>query len=284
MNAAALSHIRTVKQLVPPRGLSQEIIRVVTDDQADLVDLVSIINKSPTIAARLLRCANSAYYGQRGEIATVREAIIRVLGLSITRSLTLAMALTSGLNTRTVKSFDQQRYWFTAVTTAALAQGLSHYLRQREKPSPAVAYTTGLIHNIGLPALVHCFPDILEPLLQDNHRPLSERLRQALGFDHRQASAVLARSWDLPTSIVIALEGTSADAAQDAGWALAQVTDLGTRLAEALYQGSSIDPASFYTDPALLDLAQLRKVVHEVEGQLESFSEMAQLIAGGESA
>ena len=98
MQEVNIDNIRQIKQLPPPRGISQQIIQVVANDQVDLNDLVSIINKCPAITTKILSCANSAYFGQRAQITTVREAIIRVLGLKLTCSLSLAMALTESFN------------------------------------------------------------------------------------------------------------------------------------------------------------------------------------------
>ncbi|MCD6525458.1 MAG: HDOD domain-containing protein [Desulfuromonas sp.] len=278
MHNSVVDSIRKIKQLPPPSGLSREIIRIVADDQVDLVDLVSIINKSPSITARILRCANSAYYGQRGEITTVREAIIRVLGLGITRSLSLAMALTSTCTIQRGKHFDSQRYWFNAVTTANIAQGLSHYLLVREKPAPATAYTTGLIHNIGLQALVHCFPDEMEHAFASTVGTLRERIHSQLGIDHHQTSALLSQSWDLPESITQALTSFEvADEFSDNS-PLVQLIWLSSQLSDNLYLNKPDPLASLSIPESLIATDHVQKVVADIKEQLEGLHEMAQLI------
>lgn len=284
MQNFVIDSIRKIKQLPPPSGLSREIIRIVADDQVDLVDLVSIINKSPSITARILRCANSAYYGQRGEITTVREAIIRVLGLGITRSLSLAMALTSAFDIQPGKHFDSRRYWFNAVTTANIAQGLSHYLLVREKPAPATAYTTGLIHNIGLQALVHCFPDQMEQVFSSSQGRLRERIHQQLGIDHHQTSALLSQSWDLPEAITQAL--TSFEDATDGEQSppLVQLVWLSAQISDSLYLNGSVSLDGLAIPETLIAADHVQKVVSDIEEQLEGLHEMAQLItaSGGQ--
>ena len=278
MHDYIIDSIRKIKQLPPPSGLSREIIRIVADDQVDLADLVAIINKSPAITARILRCANSAYYGQRAEILTVREAIIRVLGLGITRSLALAMALTSSFSIQKTTAFNAERYWFNAVTTASIAQGLSHFLRIRTKPSPATAYTTGLIHNIGLQALVHCFPQQMEEIFAKKNEPLGVLIHNKLEIDHHKTSAILAQSWDLPQEITTAISGFDSRDHFDENCPLVHLIWLSSQISDNLYlnDGHPLNGLNFSED--LISTDHVQKIISEIEEQLEGLHEIAQLI------
>ncbi|MBN2644337.1 MAG: HDOD domain-containing protein [Desulfuromonadaceae bacterium] len=275
--------LRVLKEIPPPRGLSQEVIRVVTDERVDLVDLVNVINKSPAIAAKILRCANSAYYGQRREISTVREAVIRVLGLGITRSLSLAIALSSNFDPEKVIGFDEKRYWFNAVTSAVIAQELCYVLSVREKPAPAVAYTAGLIHNIGLQALIHCFPQQMQTVFANSEGTLAERIRGAIGLDHHQASFILAENWGLPEIICHALVWGDNTPEEDptASQVLATITRLSSGIADELYTKRRCDLRDCPVQTTLVAPDQVLKIAHDIELQLDSLLEMAQLISRG---
>ena len=277
MQNEAINNIRTVKHLTPPSGMSLEIIKVVADDHVDMADMVGVINKSPAITARILRCANSAYYGQRGEISTVREAIIRVLGLSITRSLALAMALNSDFETGKVKNFDERRYWFNAITTANIAQGVSHYVQTDEKPAPATVYTAGLIYNIGIQALVHCFPEIMDRIFADTKTPLGEHTRKILGLDHHDASALLARNWDLPATLSRALEARS----EQEDDPIATIVHIASKLSDQIYTQDKPDLSQVNIPEDLLQRSHIAKVMLKIMEQCDSLKEMADLIVSG---
>lgn len=285
MHNHIIDSIRKIKQLPPPSGLSREIVRIVANDQIDLIDLVSIINKGPAITARILRCANSAYYGQRGEISTVREAIIRVLGLGITRSLALAMALTNSFNIQKSAGFDAERYWFNAVTTASIAQGLAPFLRIRIKPTPATAYTAGLIHNIGLLALVHCFAEQMETIFskKDKNHPLSELIRDELSIDHHQASATLAQSWDLPEEIVQSMSSLNSNIALDENAPLVQLVWLSSQISDNLYCNQKDPLQGLSINDEFISMDHVQKVIADVGGKLEELHELSQLITNGGS-
>lgn len=280
MNCSVVDSIRKIKQLPPPSGLCREIIQIVSDEQVDLIDLVSIINKSPAITARILRCANSAYYGQRGEITTVREAIIRVLGLAITRSLSLAMALSGNFDVQQSRLFNCHRYWFNAVTTAGMAQSLSHFLFVREKPAPATAYTAGLLHNLGLQALVHCFPLEMEKVFASSQGSLSKRINNQLGINHHQAANLLAEAWDLPQPISQALNGLACDDDLETSSPLTQLIWISSQLSDTLYHEQCDPFASLVIPETVISMEHVQKVYSDTRDQLESLHEMAQLITG----
>lgn len=273
MGDESLNNIRTVKQLTPNSGMALEIIRVVSDDQVDMTDMVAVINKCPTITARILRCANSAYYGQRGRISTVREAIIRVLGLSITRGLTLAMALSNDFKTDHVNNFDAQRYWFNAVTTANIAQGLSHYVQHEDRPAPATAYTAGLIYNIGIQALVHCFPEIMNRIFAQPSVSLKQQTFAQLGLDHHAASALLAKNWDLPDILCRAM------GSQREHEPITHIVAIAAALSDQAFVDSSADLDKVKIDPRLIEQKHVTKVMGSILNQRSNLFDMANLIA-----
>lgn len=275
-----IDNIRKIKQIPPPSGIAREIIRVVANDQVDLTDVVSVINKCPAITARILRCANSAYFGQRAEISTVREAIIRVLGLKITCSLSLAMALTSSFGANQCTEFDTKRYWFNAVATGIVAQELSRYLKLRDKPEPATAYTAGLIHNIGLQALVHIFPDQMNAVFINKKMTLKQALHQELGIDHHQTAVMLATSWDLPEELIQSLADKDMESGNDSSSPLPALVWLSTQIADCLFLNNRCNLNDIKFNEQIVSAEHVRKVISEVVEQTTGLHEIAQLITG----
>ena len=64
--------------------------RVAGDKNAKVADLVKVISMDPLLAVRLLKLANSPYYGLCKEVETVLRAV-SVLGVKTTRDLAIAM-------------------------------------------------------------------------------------------------------------------------------------------------------------------------------------------------
>lgn len=282
MYDSSIDSIRRIRQLPPPSRIAQEIIRIVVNEDVNLQDLVDIINKSPAITARILRCANSAYFGQRGQINSVREAIIRVLGLKLTSSLSLAMALTSTFDTKKCPSFDPERYWFNAVTTAIIAQELSGYLNTRNKPIPSTAYTAGLLHYIGLQALVHIFPNEMAHAFIGQKDTLKQRIQEKLGIDHHQAAVIMSQSWDLPQEITGSLASADITSFFDDNDPLIPLIWLSAQISDQLYLDNSVELQQLKFVEQTISSEHIQKVITEMMQQLEGLQEIAQLITRAE--
>jgi HD-like signal output (HDOD) protein len=163
-------------------------------------ELAEVIETEPALAVRILKLANSPFYGQRGRIASVARAVI-VLGAKTIRS--LAMAVWTHTLKAQMRSADEMRLMMPllqhGLATGAAAQLLV------EKSSRALAedaFMAGLLHDIGRVALVAQLgtryrDDILEPALLEQI-PLHAREATVLGFDHRALGARLMVDWGLP--------------------------------------------------------------------------------------
>ncbi|OQY19474.1 MAG: hypothetical protein B6I36_04115 [Desulfobacteraceae bacterium 4572_35.1] len=275
-----IDNIRKIKQLPVLNGVSQKIIRIISDDQIELGDVVDIISKSPAITARILRCANSAYFGQRAQISSVREAIIRVLGLKLTCSLSLAMALTGSFNTRQCSTFNPEQYWTTSITAAITAQELSSYIKHSDKLEPATAYTAGLLHTIGIMALTHIFPTEMATIFANNVESIQQQTQEKLGIDQHQTSTILANSWNLPESIVASMNYSNIDSSSDENSTLAAIVCLSSQIANSFYLHKNCDMQQLKFDKQTINAKHVDKVIAEITTQLEGLQEIAQLIIG----
>ncbi|HKK01946.1 MAG TPA: HDOD domain-containing protein [Desulfuromonadales bacterium] len=271
-----------LKEIPPPSGSAQIIMNVAADDHVDLTKVVSLIEKSPELAARILKCANSAYYGQRSQIYSVREAVIRVLGLSVTKSLILAMALCSSFRFRPCEAFNKELHWFTSITTATLAQDLSRKLLAREKPAPGTAYTAGLIHNLGVLALLQAFPQQMEQVFTQNS---SEKIRQAMiqliGIDHQIAGGWLAQRWGLPDNLVCAITHHENPSYHDTSWPLVRLIGLSAQIASGLYHGGVTKVMhSPYIENEIVAQEDIEEAARRILDQIDKLKGLAQLLSG----
>lgn len=178
--------VRLLKALDSPDSSSKEIAR--------------IFEAEPALTARLLKLANSSFYGQRGNIAKVQNAVV-VLGSKTVRSLALTVW------TQTLRSEGRSREEL-ALLAPLLAHGLAagivaRLLTERiNRNQGEDAFMAGLLHDIGRVALVAQLgasykTSILDPALQERIS-LHDKEAAVLGFDHRGLGAALMTSWTLP--------------------------------------------------------------------------------------
>lgn len=167
-------------------------------------DIARIFEVEPALTARLLKLANSSFYGQRGNISKVQNAVA-VLGSKTIRSLALTVwtqSLRSAARTR------EEMALLLPLLAHGLAAGIAaRLLATRMKPALAEdAFMAGLLHDIGRVALVAQLGTkyqalVLDPALSEGVT-LHEKEATALGFDHRGLGSALMESWALPPFLV----------------------------------------------------------------------------------
>ncbi len=196
--------VRRLKE-IPPLAEMQSMLKAVSDDNVDFQELAKVIESSPPIAARIIKVANSAFYGLPSRANSVKDAIIRVLGLDLVRSLVVALAASSSFRTDKCPGFDTHQYWCSALLTAHLARRLARVIGIEGAPDPEDAYLNGLLHNIGVIALAHVSPEEMDAVFtlakREPERPLHDIETQMIGLDHRQAGVLIAAQWGMPDTI-----------------------------------------------------------------------------------
>jgi HD-like signal output (HDOD) protein len=171
-------------------------------------DIAEIIEAESSLSAKLLKLANSSFYGQRGQISKVHNAVV-VLGSKTIRSLALAVW------THTLRSQAKNAEEMTMMVPL-LAHGLTTGVAARmlaeriNKNLAEDAFMAGLLHDIGRVALVAQMgcayqTQVLDPAQQER-LPLHEKEAALLGFDHRALGSALMASWSLPPFLVDAVE------------------------------------------------------------------------------
>jgi HD-like signal output (HDOD) protein len=199
-----------VDSIPPLPATAATLLMMVADPDVEIEALALVIERDPPLSARLLGIANSAFYAPPTPVMTIKDAIVRVLGLHMVRNMAFGMALAGGLSTASCPRFDLTHYWVMALGTADLASGMARAASLPDSPDPDAAYMVGLLHNLGELLLVHLRPaemdEALMRLVEDPDSDLVEHERAIIGMDHWAAGAFLARHWQLPPIIGASIE------------------------------------------------------------------------------
>lgn len=174
----------------------RELIQSFNQKDPDLLRIADQITKDPVLSAKLLRLANSARYGCSRQIASVRDATVR-LGTDTVRNLVLASALIESVDS--VPGIDLKHYWSHVFEVAELTKLLDKHQGGRGEN----AFTCGLMHNIGRLILHKGLPANLVARITDLE-PLKGRANAehaVVGFNYAELGAELAKQWSFPTFI-----------------------------------------------------------------------------------
>lgn len=181
----------------------QKLLAAVNAPNTEMRQLAALIEQDAGLAARVLRLANSPFYGLSGEVGSIQQAVV-VLGFHAISQLAASVGLMQAIKVTTCAHFDLKKFWGTSLRVAVGAR----WLAQRRDMNGEHAYLGGLLHDIGLPVAASCFPAAMEDVLmqmQDGDADLLALERANLGFDHLQLGARLAQKWNVPGDIVSAM-------------------------------------------------------------------------------
>lgn len=215
-----------------------EIMALTASDRSSAGDLVRILNRDQSLTTRILRVANSAFYGLRDKTATLDRALV-ILGFDMVRNLAACaslIALTPGR--RPNHPFDLDTFWRHTAAVGVLAERLA---RETHAGQPGEAFTAGLIHDIGKLVLLVHFPDefgrVLERAEAEGLTVREVELRE-LGLGHDFVAGLLLRRWCIPDALVEAVGAHHDPVALSPGGPLAALIHLANYASYVLEIGS----------------------------------------------
>lgn len=186
--------IRQVDSLPALPAVVVELIESIDDENADADLLAGKISRDQALVARMLRVANSSFYGLQGKVTSIHDAVV-VLGLRGVRTLATAAAVTGCFGSRGLAgSFDFRSFWAHSIGVALCARGVARRLRVSEDN----AFTAGLLHDIGQLVLASRFPRHFDAMIDYRERTdclLVDAEQAVLGIDHAQIGRALTERW-----------------------------------------------------------------------------------------
>ncbi len=224
------------------------IMAVIEDPKTTATRLEKALAMDQTLTAKVLRIANSPFYGAVREIRTVSEAIVR-LGFVTIRNWTVVTATKSVFLAPGAGAL-YQKIWRQSVLSAMAGQLVGQALGTRE---PEGLFIGGLMQNIGQLVLARSHPQLFQEILtksETSGSPYHEVEKKLLGFDHGALGAMLIRDWNLSEDLEQAVRWHHAfedDKAEQAS--LAAMIALGEEIAACSGSGQSQDnPEDFPMD------------------------------------
>ncbi|MFA7248224.1 MAG: HDOD domain-containing protein [Dehalococcoidia bacterium] len=164
-------------------------------------ELAAIIATDQALTAKLLRLANSAYYGFARRITTARDAVV-LLGFRSVRNAALTSCLMQ--TAKTASNLDYEAFWQFSIATGILAEVLA----RTEGAHQDEAFTAGVLHQIGMLALDQGRPAALHEALtlrESTGTSLHDAERQVLGFTDADLGGALALHWNFPQTLADAV-------------------------------------------------------------------------------
>lgn len=181
----------------------------ITGDEIDIEKMAEYISQDVSISTALLHWANSALFGQRFQVDTIKKAII-VLGTDIVENLILSESVNRTIAGKVpdLKGFDFQKFKKHSMATAVIARLLIKTIDNADVVKHDRAFVAGLLHDMGKLAAASFFPRKFEKAISvaiKTNCTLIEAERKICNSDHAEVGAFLAEWWALPPFIVNAV-------------------------------------------------------------------------------
>ena len=222
-----------VRELPALPQAALEALAMLRDEEASAERCGELIARDQALLARTLCLANSAFYGVPGRVGSIRDAV-HLLGRRALISLLTVATVSRQFDQHSCPQFVFAGFWRHAMAVALASHGLARVLEADED----LAFTSGLLHDIGRLALAAHFPAEMGAAIARSHTVdagLASIEHEILGTDHVEVAAQVAAQWKFPPEVVQAIAGHHAPAAAAGGGpSLADIVHVADAMAHAL--------------------------------------------------
>jgi putative nucleotidyltransferase with HDIG domain len=197
--------IHKINDLPTLPQVAQEMLNDLNNEDITLDAIVEKVALDPSLAAKVLKVANTSYYGANSKVVTIQQAV-SMLGTKNLKNLIRTSIFTRNLPVGHCRGFDSVGFWRHNIATAICAEAISRNLHLKHD----FAFTAGLLHDIGRLVLVSRFPKKYEEVLRcatEKDCSVLDAERSVLGIDHVAVGLILALQWNFSDAIQDAIRG-----------------------------------------------------------------------------
>lgn len=269
-----------------PAGMAG-IVAMANADSASAEDVAHAVMLDPALSSKVLRMANSAFYGRLARTETVTEAVV-TLGFNAVRTIALAASVVDHMMPEeSIPGLNWRAFWQHCVATGAASELISRCYKGGKKGTET-GFVAGLLHDVGKLVIARNSPAAYSEVVHyARQRGLSmvEAERVVLGTDHGEVGAMLAGNWRIPASIGEPM-GNHHDLPDSEDIPLyIRCVKGGNLLAQVVYGGYLVNVKPRVTMDDVSKAARLdKRTLEEVKGKLHRrVTECAEVLNWGSS-
>lgn len=204
--------IHQIGSFPTPPEIYSELLQAITT--CSIKEIAKVVEQNPGITARVLQLANTPFFGRRGEVSNITEAIM-LLGIDILKGVVIASEAFSKFQPATVQAKKEVDEIFKHSVEVANIARLTVMEITGDRTLANIAYTGGLVHDIGKLIILLYFPEYYFKIKNsyirnqfehwENNRNIVSIFqieKELLGVDHAQLGGYLLGLWGLPEMII----------------------------------------------------------------------------------
>ncbi len=178
-----------------------KLTKLISDENSTMQDFEKMIKMDPTLVLRILRGANSPYYGLRQKVKSISRAIV-VIGFNNLRNMIVTEGLKNLFKDKNSKNaFSRNQLWLHCAAVSICSQMLMERVFGLNGED---AFLCGILHDIGMIVEDQTTPDLFYRAcntFDENPKLITEYEKEIVGTDHCEIGYLLAKDWQLPIEV-----------------------------------------------------------------------------------
>ncbi len=272
--------IQDLGQIPTMPTIAARIMQIVNDPHSSAEDVAKFISRDVALTSKVLRLANSAFYGIPRTISSVNSAIV-ILGFNTIRSLVLSASVLKVFPARpgVTAVFDRKAFWKHSFMVGIASRMVAQIYRKRRLVDMETAFSAGLLHDVGKIILEQYSNEEYVPVLKaakEKGIPLVVAEREMLGLTHADVSGMLVDKWQMPNELRGPIIHHHAPGEDKASQEMAGIIHFANHLCHLKGSGCMQNEAYAAFHPEIEGLLALGKTQEELLSELESHIQEAE--------
>jgi len=229
-------------------SVMRKLSALLEDPDTGARDIGQLVAEDVALTSKVLKIANSAYYGLRERCLAPQQAA-SILGMKVLRNVVMQAAVTRQYEHLKGLAFDLDGLWRHSILTAHCCQFLGRKCKNSIPLAPDELYICGLLHDLGQVVLLDA--------LGKEYLSVSEQARasglelhvaeeRTLGFTHADVGAMLMQQWGLPDSVHRAIQFHHAGGDESQPEPVVELVRHTNRFTQAVVENAE-DPAGIFS-------------------------------------
>ena len=186
-----------------PAALAR-VIQITNKEHATAEEVASVVMLDQSLATKVLRIANSAFYGRMRKAETITEAIV-TLGFASVRNLAASASVVDALfPSQMFPGFSWQDMWVHSVTCGLATEAIHGRISRGRGGKSEAAFVAGLLHDVGKLILARALPQKFTQIVEictEQGLEMDQAEHSILSMDHAKVGGELAQEWDFPPQL-----------------------------------------------------------------------------------
>ena len=198
MNKELERIIMTAGDLPTIPVVATKVMQMIEDPDSTAEAVANTISADPAVAARVLKIANSSFYGCQRQIQTLPHAIM-ILGFSTLKSLVVAASVKQVYHPFGLTEKLLWEHSFGAGLASRVIARRTRLVNEEE------AFLGGLFHDMGKLIMNFMDPDKFKEVMQlcyNDGLSFEDAEKQIFPYTHEEVGALVIKKWNFPDHLM----------------------------------------------------------------------------------